>query len=176
MAELETLYEETLAFMELGGPVAWPLAIVALMMWFLIIDRFWYGFFEYPKRRQEALDAWQQRTDHTSWYAQQIRTEMISKLVVDYRGALDVLINLIAVCPLMGLLGTVMGMLEVFDTVALSGNSNVRAMASGVSQATVSTMIGMVIALSGLYFGERLRRTSESERRKLEDLLSTGTN
>ena len=173
MAELEAIYEDTLAFMELGGPVAWPLAIVALMMWFLIIDRFWFAAFEYPKLRKEALDTWFQRSDHKSWYARQIRAEMISKLVVQYRGSLLVLANLIAVCPLMGLLGTVMGMLEVFDTVALSGNSNVRAMASGVSQATVSTMIGMVIALSGLYFGERFRRGVESERRKLEDLMVT---
>ena len=173
MAELEILYEETLAFMELGGPVAWPLAIVALMMWFIIVDRFWFTMVEYPKRRQEVLDAWTKRGDHGSWYARQIRSEMISQLVVSYRGSLLVLANLIAVCPLMGLLGTVMGMLEVFDAVALSGNSNVRAMASGVSQATVSTMIGMVIALSGLYFGERFRRGSISERRKLEDLLGT---
>lgn len=173
MAELEVLYEETLAFMELGGAVAWPLAIVALMMWFIIIDRFWFTNIEYPRLRKQALEAWSKREDHTSWYARQIREEMISKLVVSYRGSLLVLQNLIAVCPLMGLLGTVMGMLEVFDAVALSGNSNVRAMASGVSQATVSTMIGMVIALSGLYFGERFRRGIESERRKLEDLLSS---
>ncbi|MEO1334292.1 MAG: MotA/TolQ/ExbB proton channel family protein [Myxococcota bacterium] len=164
MAELEVLYEETLA---------WPLAIVALMMWFIIIDRFWFTNIEYPRLRKQTLEAWSKREDHTSWYARQIREEMISKLVVSYRGSLLVLQNLIAVCPLMGLLGTVMGMLEVFDAVALSGNSNVRAMASGVSQATVSTMIGMVIALSGLYFGERFRRGIESERRKLEDLLSS---
>ncbi len=173
MGSLEVYYEETLAFMELGGAVAWPLAMVALMMWYIIIDRFWFTAVEYPKRRKEALDAWFQRTDHSSWYARQIRAEMISKLLVSYRGSLLVLVNLIAVCPLMGLLGTVMGMLEVFDAVAISGNSNVRAMASGVSQATVSTMIGMVIALSGLYFGERFRRGTESERRKLEDLMVT---
>ena len=173
MASIEVLYEETLAFMELGGAVAWPLAFVALMMWYLIIDRFWFTTVEYPKLRQATLDAWSQRADHGSWYARQIRAEMISKLVGNYRGSLLVLVNLIAVCPLLGLLGTVMGMLEVFDAVALSGNSNVRAMASGVSQATVSTMIGMVIALSGLYFGERFRRGTDAERRKLEDLLVT---
>lgn len=173
MANLEAMYEETLAFMELGGPVAWPLAVVALLMWFLIIDRMWYGTFEHPARRAAVLEAWKERNDHSSWYARQIRAEMISKLVVSYRGSLLVLQNLIAVCPLMGLLGTVMGMLEVFDAVALSGNSNVRALASGVSQATVSTMIGMVIALSGLYFGERFRRGAEAERRKLEDMLIT---
>ena len=171
MASLEVLYEEFLAFLELGGAVAWPLAFVALLMWALIIDRFWFTMVEYPKRRQATMDAWFARKDHTSWHARQIRAEMISKLVVSYRGSLLVLKNLIAVCPLMGLLGTVMGMLEVFDAVALSGNSNVRAMASGVSQATVSTMIGMVIALSGLYFGERFRRGTDSERRKLEDLM-----
>ena len=59
---------------------------------------------------------------------------------------------LVALCPLLGLLGTVTGMIEVFDVMAISGSGNARAMAAGVSQATVSTMAGMVSALSGLTF------------------------
>lgn len=174
MGEVAVIFEETLGFMELGGPVAWPLAGLAVVMWALIIDRYWYTSFEHPRRRRAVLATWQQRPDHTSWYARQIRSEMISRLMLDYRGGLHILRNLISVCPLMGLLGTVMGMLDVFDAVAISGNGNVRALASGVSQATVSTMIGMVIALSGLYFGERLRQSADAERRRLEDLLVAG--
>ena len=174
MAQLVQTYENFLAFMELGGQaILWPMAFVALAMWTLIIDRFWYAKISHPREVKRTLDAWNARAERGSWYAHQIRRRLVSELMVDYERGLPVLASLIAVCPLMGLLGTVMGMLEVFDVVAVSGNGNVRAMASGVSQATVSTMVGMVIALSGLYFGERLRRGAETERRRVEDLLGT---
>ena len=47
----------------------------------------------------------------------------------------------------MGLMGTVTGMIEVFDVMAISGSGNPRSMAAGVSKATVPTMAGMVAAL-----------------------------
>lgn len=159
--------------MDLGGGVAWPLAGVSLMMWFIIFDRIIYTRVIYPEHREEAIQGWRARADRRSWYAQRIREVSISELMIGYERGIVILRSLIAVCPLLGLLGTVMGMLEVFDVVAVSGNGNVRAMAAGVSQATVSTMMGMVVALSGLFFGERLRRGALSERRRLEDLLGS---
>ena len=53
--------------------------------------------------------------------------------------------------PLLGLLGTVTGMIAVFDVMAHKGLGNPRLMASGVSQATLPTMVGMVMALVGLF-------------------------
>lgn len=173
MVDLLGLYESFQAFMELGGGVSWPLAAVSLVMWYLIFDRLFYFNFEHPKRRAAVIESWHNRKERSSWYAHQIRDVSISELMVSYEQGLIILQNLIAVCPLLGLLGTVMGMLEVFEVVALSGNSNVRAMASGVSQATVSTMMGMVVALSGLFFGERLRRSAIAERRRLQDMLGS---
>lgn len=173
MPSLTEFYEDFLAFMELGGQVAWPLALVAVLMWTVIVERFWYIWFEHPSALKAATQVWHARSDRSSWYSIQIRRRIISEVMTPYERGLVILGSLIAMGPLMGLLGTVMGMLEVFDVVALSGNGNVRAMASGVSQATVSTMMGMVVALSGLYFGERLRRGAQSERRRVEDLLGT---
>ncbi|MEQ9496963.1 MAG: MotA/TolQ/ExbB proton channel family protein [Deltaproteobacteria bacterium] len=173
MPSFADLYEEFLAFMDLGGAVAWPLLFVTLMMWTLIVDRFWYVWLNHPKVRKRIVGEWTARPERDSWYANHIRRRLISEAMVDYKRGLIVLQSLVAVCPLLGLLGTVMGMLEVFDVVAVSGNGNVRAMAAGVSEATVSTMIGMVIALSGLYFQERLRRGANAERRRLEDALPT---
>ncbi len=171
MVDLQGTYEGLRAFMALGGGVAYPLATVSIAMWFLIFERILYTRLEHPRRRSVAVEAWRSRPDRRSWYARQIRSVDISELMVAYERGLIILRSLIAVCPLLGLLGTVLGMLEVFDVVAISGNGNVRAMAAGVSQATVSTMMGMVVALSGLYFGERLRRGADAERRRLEDLF-----
>ena len=52
---------------------------------------------------------------------------------------------------MLGLLGTVTGMIEVFDVMAFTGTGNPRAMASGVSKATLPTMTGLVISISGLF-------------------------
>ena len=78
---------------------------------------------------------------------------------------------LIAICPLLGLLGTVTGMVSVFDVMTFSGTGNARAMAAGVSKATVPTMAGMVAALSGVYFGTWLEHKAATESDRLGDLL-----
>ena len=79
--------------------------------------------------------------------------------------------SLIAVCPLLGLLGTVTGMIAVFDVMTLSGSGNARALADGISMATVPTMAGMVAALSGVYFGTWLEHRVQIETEQLQDQL-----
>ncbi|MFP4002417.1 MAG: MotA/TolQ/ExbB proton channel family protein, partial [Alphaproteobacteria bacterium] len=79
--------------------------------------------------------------------------------------------TLVAVAPLFGLLGTVTGMVEVFDVMALTGSSNARAMASGITKATIPTMAGMVAALSGLYFSTQLERRARRAVERVEDDL-----
>jgi biopolymer transport protein ExbB len=68
-------------------------------------------------------------------------------------------------------MGTVTGMIEVFDVMAVSGGGNARSMAAGVSKATIPTMAGMVGALSGVFAATWLTRTSKTERTHLEDAL-----
>jgi len=65
-------------------------------------------------------------------------------------------------------------MIEVFDVMAATGSSNVRAMSAGVSKATIPTMAGMVAALSGLIFTNRLERRGLRETRKVADGLELG--
>ena len=78
----------------------------------------------------------------------------------------------VALAPLFGLLGTVTGMIEVFQVMAINGTSNARAMAGGVSRATVPTMAGMVVALSGLFLSFWLQRKYEQERESLSEQLT----
>jgi biopolymer transport protein ExbB len=72
---------------------------------------------------------------------------------------------LVPLSPLLGLIGTVSGMLEVFDSMALRGSADARAMASGVSHAMICTMSGLAVSISGLYpvyfFQSRARRETE---------------
>jgi len=73
---------------------------------------------------------------------------------------------------LLGLMGTVTGMIQVFEVMAISGTSNARSMAAGVSRATVPTMAGMVGALSGVFLVTILTRTAKRNNNLLEDQLT----
>jgi biopolymer transport protein ExbB len=70
-----------------------------------------------------------------------------------------------------GLLGTVTGMIEVFDVMASTGSGNARGMAAGVSKATLPTMAGMVAALSGMLFSIQLERFARDESERVADSL-----
>ncbi|RFF27745.1 MULTISPECIES: MotA/TolQ/ExbB proton channel family protein [unclassified Wenzhouxiangella] len=171
MVALANFFDSIRGFIELGGDVLWAILVVLLMMWTLILERYWYYFRVLPTRRREILDQWKERTDRQSWHAGRIREELINRLSQEMQRNIRTIQTLIAVCPLLGLLGTVTGMVAVFDVMAFFGTGNARAMAAGVSQATIPTMAGMVAALSGLYFGSFLERKSEVEAERLEDLL-----
>ena len=151
-------------FMELGGNVLWGIMLVLFLMWTFILERLWYFYKVYPARKQAAVHAWDERADTTSWYAKRIREGMISEEGLALKQNIGLIKALIAICPLTG-------MIAVFDVMTYSGGGNARAMAGGVSMATVPTMAGMVAALSGVYFGTWLEHKAQTETEKLEDLL-----
>lgn len=171
MVAILNFLESIRGFIELGGNVLWAIMAVLLVMWTLIIERYWYFFRVHPGRRQALLEDWQARSDTHSWYARRIKDEMISRARQDLKRNVTTIQTLIAICPLLGLLGTVTGMVAVFDVLAFFGMGNARAMASGVSMATIPTMAGMVAALSGVYFGTYLDHKADVEVEKLEDLM-----
>ena len=158
-------------FIELGGDVLWAIMLILFLMWTFILERGWFVYRVHPVRRRQILADWESRADTTSWYAKQIRDGMISQATLDLNRHIGLIKSLIAICPLLGLLGTVTGMIAVFDVMTFSGSGNARAMAAGVSMATVPTMAGMVAALSGVYFGTWLEHKANTESEKLEDLL-----
>lgn len=158
-------------FMELGGNVLWGIMFVLFLMWTLILERLWYFYRVYPARRREVVQEWEARADTTSWFAKRIREGLVSEASLSLKQNIGLIKSLIAICPLLGLLGTVTGMIAVFDVMTFSGGGNARAMAGGVSMATVPTMAGMVAALSGVYFGTWLEHKAQTETEQLEDLL-----
>lgn len=160
-----------LELIDLGGDVLWPLFAVCLVMWTLIVERFVYFALVHPRKVEAVKAKWLERRDRRSWRAHKIRDLWISELTLEAKRSTSMIKTLVALCPLLGLLGTVLGMLEVFHVISVAGSGNVRAMASGVSAATVSTMAGMVAALSGLFFSVRLTRWADQAHRRLSDVL-----
>lgn len=158
-------------FFDAGGPVLWAVLGLAVLLWTLILERLLYLRLTYPPLARDWVGEWQARTDHGSWPAKVIREAMVSRANIRLRGSLPVIRGLIALCPLLGLLGTVSGMIQVFDVVAVLGTGNPRALAAGVSRATMPTLAGLVLAVAALYFRARLEHGVNVETRRLADRL-----
>ncbi len=172
---MTSLFDQWVAiqdFMGRGGQVLIGIAVLTFWLWTLIVERFMYMRRGHPEEVKRVLDAWDRRAEKASWYAHQIRRALISEASAKAHRSVGMIQVLVALCPLLGLLGTVTGMIEVFDVMAITGSSNARAMASGVSKATIPTMAGMVVALSGLYFSVRLKQWADDEEERLADLLT----
>jgi biopolymer transport protein ExbB len=159
------------SFLDLGGNVLYAIMLVLFLMWTFILERIWYFYRVHPGQKRAIVSDWEARADTHSWYAKRIREEMISNTSIALKSNIGLINALIAICPLLGLLGTVTGMVSVFDVMTYSGSGNARAMAAGVSMATVPTMAGMVAALSGVYFGTWLDHKASTETEALGDLL-----
>ena len=172
MPALHEILLATRDFVDRGGPVIPAIIVVTFLMWTLIIERYWYFRTGHQQLVQNALDQWHARREIASWHAHQIRRLLVSRVARRLDGTIPLIKTLVALCPLLGLLGTVTGMVEVFDVMSVAGTGNPRAMASGVSYATIPTMAGMVAALSGLVFSVQLERRARNERDRVADLLS----
>jgi biopolymer transport protein ExbB len=169
-------------YLRSGGIVMIPLLIISLVMWLLIINRALYFMRLYRKTMNPAT-AWEHISENRLPDPSLYRGT-VSMLVIDFLGrksgdsALDrfildetvLKINrtldnylgtigiLAAVAPLMGLLGTVIGMIITFDVIAVFGTGNTRAMAGGISEALITTQTGLLVAIPGLYMKNFLDR------------------
>ena len=175
MSALWSVLSEIQAFVELGGTVIWALLSACLLMWMLILERIWFMRISWPKRARRIVSQWESRDDRFSWKALKIREEIISDVDMALHALLPMIKTIVSLCPLLGLLGTVMGMISVFDVLAISGNDDAQAMARGVYKATIPTMAGLVVALTGIYFTIRLDQRAERETSRLADKLTLQT-
>jgi biopolymer transport protein ExbB len=169
MLFFDELYDTVVRFFEAGGDVLWVIAVALIFMWTMIIERMWYFSFSYPKQARLLIAQWDARKDTTSWKAHKIRDAWISQMNEKLHSGLLVINTIVAICPMIGLLGTVTGMVGVFEVMAISGTGNARLMAAGISMATIPTMAGMVAALSGLFISSRLEYSANVHAQELAD-------
>lgn len=173
MGGLGDLPEVLLRFMDKGGDVLWLIAALLLVMWVLIFERVWYLQFGWKKDVAQVIAKWEGRDERKSWEAKQIRNMLISQTNMQINRFLPLIKTLVALCPLLGLLGTVTGMIEVFNIMAVTGGGDAKSMAGGVQQATIPTMAGMVAALSGIFANTYVTNIAQRESEFLQDNLTT---
>jgi biopolymer transport protein ExbB len=162
------------AFFERGGDVLFVIGAVTFVMWTLLLERIWYFWRVHPRAASRVAEIWRDLPDRGTWHAHQERNLLISEIRLNLGHSVAIARTLIALCPMLGLFGTVTGMIEVFDVMAISGSGNTRAMASGVSKATIPTMAGMVAALSGMMLIVQIERFAEHETQRVADRLTRG--
>ena len=163
-------YKEGLsALFEQGGMTLWAILFASILLWILIVERYWFHWRQLPHLRGQLLAQW--KTDKPT-LAEGLIIRRVHGLVGDLRAEagrnLQALQALTGILPLLGLLGTVSGMIKVFEVITVFGTGNTRGMASGISEALVTTMAGLFTALSGIYFVADLESRTEVLARKFE--------
>jgi len=171
-----------------GGPVMWPLLALSLWLWCLML----YKFLWVARARRESMEldnaledllgdrppeaagpksaalahfmsmpSREPRVDTRLWEAAVRRQEP------GLWRHVDAILVLASVAPLLGLLGTVSGMIDTFAVIGEQGTGNAQALAGGIREALVTTETGLLIAIPGLFAGWVLKRQVRKLQHKL---------
>jgi len=171
---------EAINYLEAGGPIMLPLLAVSIWLWMLILIKAWelvrYRRTERFSRDLQAERGWQgailadfrsQRTRDSEDDARLLR-RLILRQAAHLDRHVGTILVLASLAPLIGLLGTVSGMITTFEVISLFGTGNAKGLAGGISEALITTQTGLVVALPGLVAGNFIRRRVERLKARME--------
>jgi len=176
-----------------GGPVMYPLLLCSLLVLFVVAERgiYWTGIA--MGRNRELLDEVLELCRQGEW--DQVRTKVVGsrdfvirilvtgivhrefslaqameaaaadqlKRMSRFMSLLD---TMITVAPLLGIFGTVLGIIDSFDMLGAAGLDNPRAVTGGIAQALITTAAGLAIAIFSVfpynYFNSRIRKAAHA--------------
>ena len=139
-------------FFTRGGPVLVSIFILSIILWILILERYYFLYRICPNQVNNIVKKWQERQDHSSWYALKIKDGLVSEVSTALKQNLIPIQTLTGILPLLGLLGTVTGMISIFEVLNVFGTGNARGMAEGISRALLPTTAGLATSIVGVYF------------------------
>jgi len=147
-------------FINQGGPVVVILFLISIYLFILISVKFKFLFFDIDLIKNKFVKDYNSIENDKYLLLNQsiLKSDFKNIVIKDFY----IIQTLIALCPVLGLLGTVTGMIEVFDVVSFFGTGNARALASGITKATLPTMTGMAISIIGLLTYTVLNSKSQS--------------
>ncbi|HAY05744.1 MAG TPA: MotA/TolQ/ExbB proton channel family protein [Hyphomonas sp.] len=167
-------FQDLQAFLDRGGPVLLVIMAATFVMWALILERLFYFRFAHKQIAAEALAEWRSRSDRKSKLAHWVRDKLVSEVRIKAEQNVQLTKAMVALAPLLGLLGTVTGMVAVFDIMAITAGADAKAMSAGVSRATIPTMAGMIASLSGILFTSGMDRRVNRSVQQVEDSMEIG--
>jgi biopolymer transport protein ExbB len=185
----------TLDYLVQGGWVMIPLGLTSVAMWTLIIERL--RSYQTLERRDirvdEALAALDGKTPKRRVFQRGgLRATFLRDFLAEQTGDthadaallqrcrlhqeaelkrfLAMIAVLAGLAPLLGLLGTVIGMIQTFDVISVFGTGNAKAMAGGISVAMITTEAGLLVAIPGLFLSGLLARRARRLRTRLDEI------
>lgn len=197
MQAISQFFELFLAYMNSGGFVMWPLAILVAILWYALGYRY-YSLNRGSRKsvRNIVRKVYEGKRKDSDGLIDRAVIEAIEileankcngrqarvyiddafyKYLVEIKKYSKTVMVIVAVAPLIGLLGTVVGMIETFDSLASASLfSQSGGIAGGISQALFTTQLGLVVAVPGLIMGRVLQRkadTMELELEQIKDIL-----
>jgi len=182
-----------------GGPIVWPILGIMGLAVLILVERLFFLFRKrmnadaFMLKIQKLVN--EDRWDECRVLLESKRKKLIPKVLltalefkdqerVDMENALQEAIlgeiphierflstlgMLAAIAPLLGLLGTVTGMINTFHVITYYGTSDPRMMSGGISEALVTTMLGLSVAIPIMLFHTLLNRRVEMQISKMEE-------
>lgn len=167
---MPSLFDQISLLFAQGGPVMPYILLLSMIMWVLILERYWFLRVQYPRLFKYAQTEWAERKEYRSRTARRLRAQKVASLTLLARRFLPFIRILIQVLPLLGLLGTVTGLIHTFEVITVFGGTNRSGIAAGISEALVATLSGLLTAISGLYFSVSLESRSTLAQEQAETL------
>jgi biopolymer transport protein ExbB len=164
--------------MEKGGPVMWPLLACSIIVTTVILERtfFWLSITRHRNRplRDEVLEYVRQRdwkrieektagcTDpvikvlnigilHREFDMGKAMEDEAQQIVKKMTQFMPVLDTMITVAPMLGILGTVTGIMSAFDVLSGTGMADPKLVTGGISEALITTVAGLVISIATVF-------------------------
>lgn len=173
---LHSLLEKWFFHIQNGGEIIIPIFLLSIIMWTLIFIKIRY-FLMVKKNENTAGYAGWQREIHSQYQCRHSSNAELNQKTLDSIQSVQqaktmrhirTIMVLAALAPLLGLLGTVTGMISTFDVIAISGTGNARALASGISEALITTQSGLIAAVPGMLFGAILYSRADKLSKRIE--------
>lgn len=156
-----------------GGWVMVAILGLSVLMWVLILDRYVFFYLRRGELIRDAVAIWSGATGASPQLNRRLRESLTASFQARLGNWMISIQVITAVLPLLGLLGTVGGMIQTFEVMTVFGTGNVRGMADGISQALITTMAGLMTALAGMYFSGDLTSRIDRETERLREHLIT---
>lgn len=171
-----------------GGPIMWPLLLCSVLSLTVILERVWFWLRLNLDRDREAIEQLladiregrpprpkqtgsvmlsilETGAAHDREFSARAMAAAATHVIRSMRGGMPVLDTIITIAPMLGILGTVTGIIAFFDMLGLAGVEEPEAVVAGIAQALITTAAGLGISIATVfpynYFSARIEAAQE---------------